>query len=241
MKTQREKSDSCVRIKTLLPQPQELLGPNHSETCPNSHPNQAWSRGHHPSHSRDSVAHGKIDFFCATVTEDPPLLLVSELRPAQSSRIWSIICLLCGNKAHEMSQPHPKHTKMKEKLLHPHELCHSLGTAFIQHKKSQLGSGLTPSSVTSLLCGSPGPPAEPHPGSPADHQPGQLDIVTVVLPPLPLLPGIHGEVHGEQLVLRVRQGDHSCPRTEMSHLQPKRTNTPHLEPTLSTHQEYHHL
>lgn len=105
------------------------------------------------------------------------------------------------------------------------------GHSFHPAQEIPAGSALTPSP----LCRSPRPSMEPNPASPADDQPGQLDIVTVVLPPLPLLPGIHGEVHREQLVLRVCQGDHSCPGTEMSRLESKRTNTPHLEPALSTH------
>lgn len=53
----------------------------------------------------------------------------------------------------------------------------------------------------------------PHCSHSVPHrQPGQLDVVTVILSPLPVLPRIHCKVHGEQLMLRVCQGDHSCAR-----------------------------
>lgn len=43
---------------------------------------------------------------------------------------------------------------------------------------------------------------------------GQPGVVVVVFPPLPVLPGVHRKVQGQQLVLRVRQGDHGWNRGE---------------------------
>lgn len=43
---------------------------------------------------------------------------------------------------------------------------------------------------------------------------GQPGVIVVVLPPLPVLPGVHGKVQRQQLVLRIRQGDHGWNRRE---------------------------
>ena len=38
---------------------------------------------------------------------------------------------------------------------------------------------------------------------------GQPGVIIVIFPPLPVLPRVHGKVQRQQLVLRIRQGDHS--------------------------------
>lgn len=43
---------------------------------------------------------------------------------------------------------------------------------------------------------------------------GQAGVIVVVFPPLPVFPGVHRKVQRQQLVLRVRQRDHSWKRRE---------------------------